>query len=279
MDTMPRERLQKILAAAGVASRRASEEMIQAGRVSVDGRVVTELGTLADPAVNEIRVDGQPLDRPRLRYVVLHKPAGYLSGPDPRAGYPSWQDLVKVPERLFAVGRLDHDSEGLLLLTNDGELANLFTHPRYGHAKTYLVQVEGVPNPRKIRRWQHGVMLEDGPTLPARVALLREPPQPYARLSQPAESGRVTSWLQMTLREGRKRQVRRMVQLLGHPALRVIRTDLGPLHLHDLRPGKWRDLTAGEVDALLDAARLSPRPGRAGRGQAERKPGKLIPSI
>src|SRR5512135_2088049 len=207
---MPPERLQKILARAGLGSRRACEDIIRAGRVTVDGRVVTELGAQADAQAQQILVDGKPLTAEHYRYIMLHKPAGYLSGADPRAGYPSWQDLVKVPERLFAVGRLDHDSEGLLLLTNDGELANHLTHPRYGHAKTYLVQVEGVPNPRKIRRLQHGLMLDDGPTLPARVALLREPPRiplgrsPAQAAGQP-EGARRTSWLQMTLREGRKR--------------------------------------------------------------------------
>ncbi len=153
---MSEERLQKILAPAGLGSRRACEEMIRAGRVTVDGEVVTELGTRVDPEHAEILVDGRPIAAERHRYIMLHKPAGYLSRPDPRAGYPSWQELVKVPERLFAVGRLDLDSEGLLLLTNDGELANLLTHPRYEHPKTYLVQVEGVPNPRKIRRCSMG---------------------------------------------------------------------------------------------------------------------------
>ncbi|HEX9117154.1 MAG TPA: pseudouridine synthase, partial [Anaerolineae bacterium] len=248
---MAQERLQKILARAGVGSRRACEALILAGHVSVDGRVVTELGTQADPAQAKIEVDGRPLVAEHFRYIMLHKPAGYLSGVDPRAGYPSWQELVKVPERLFAVGRLDHDSEGLLLLTNDGELANQLAHPRYEHAKTYLVQVEGLPNPRKIRRLQHGVMLDDGPTLPARVALLRQPPVAHLKGHPPVPH---TCWLQITLREGRKRQVRRMVGLLGHPALRVIRTDLGPLHLGDLKPGHWRDLTPGEVQALQAAA-------------------------
>lgn len=266
---MAEERLQKLLARAGVASRRASEELISAGRVTVDGRVVTELGTKVDPDRCEILVDGKPLPRERLRYVMLHKPQGILSGHDPKAEYPSWETLVKAPERLYAVGRLDHDSEGLLLLTNDGDLALRLSHPRYEHPKTYLVQVEGLPDPRKIRRLQHGVMLEDGRTLPAKVTVLRELPPPFA----PAKSsgsgegrkgqsgpqrqeapGRRTSWLKMTLREGRKRQVRRMVGLLGHPALRVIRIGLGPLALGELRPGKWRDLTVGEVRALREAA-------------------------
>ena len=173
---MPEERLQKVLAQAGLGSRRACEELIGAGRVTVDGQPVTELGTRVDPEQADIRVDGRPIKAERYRYVMLHKPAGYLSHPDPRAGYPSWQELVQVPERLFPVGRLDVDSEGLLLLTNDGELANRLTHPRYEHPKTYLVQVGGVPDPRKIRRLQHGVMLDDGPTAPARVELVRNPP-------------------------------------------------------------------------------------------------------
>jgi cytidylate kinase len=282
---MAEERLQKLLAQAGLGSRRSSEELILAGRVTVDGRVVTELGTRVDPARAEIRVDGKPIGVEAKRYVMLHKPAGYLSSPDPRAGYPSWQELVKVPERLYAVGRLDQDSEGLLLLTNDGELALRLMHPRYEHAKTYLVQVEGVPNPRKIRRWQHGVMLDDGKTLPARILLLREPPPPYgrngpprepqrARQAEQARAGRIakpahltaTSWLKVTLREGRKRQLRRMVALLGHPAQRIIRIGIGPLILGDLRPGKWRDLTPGEVSALREAAFAGQPVAGAGAG-------------
>lgn len=268
---MAEERLQKLLARAGVASRRASEELIQAGRVVVDGRVVTELGTRVDPERAKVEVDGKPIKFESMRYVMLHKPQGILSGPDPKAEYPSWETLVKVPERLYAVGRLDQDSEGLLLLTNDGELALRLSHPRYEHPKTYMVQVDGVPDPRKLRRLQHGVMLDDGPTLPARVTLFRELPAEYGGTRRPpsdpakargtrvanrasAPAGPRTSWLKITLREGRKRQVRRMVALLGHPARRVIRVGLGPLALGELKPGKWRDLTTGEVRALREAA-------------------------
>lgn len=279
------DRLQKVLAQAGIGSRRACEELILAGRVSVDGRVVTELGTRVDPVTAKIAVDGKPIaaaERPR--YIMLHKPVGYLSGPDPRAEYPSWDALVHVPERLYAVGRLDQDSEGLLLLTNDGELALRLSHPRYEHLKTYLVEVEGRPNPRKIRRWQHGVMLEDGPTLPARVMLLNQAPVP----GLPADKGgprsdgespaaRPSSWLKMTLREGRKRQIRRMVALLGHPALRVIRVGLGPLQLGELRRGKWRDLTPGEVTALRELVRQNAR-SASDETQAERKHRRVIPS-
>jgi cytidylate kinase len=293
---MAEERLQKVLAQAGVGSRRACEELIAAGRVTVDGRVVVELGTRVDPAAADIRVDGLPVAAERHRYVILNKPAGYLSGPDPRAEFPSWEALVKVPERLYAVGRLDQDSEGLLLLTNDGDLAVRLTHPRYEHPKTYLVQVQGVPNPRKIRRLQHGVMLEDGRTLPARVVLWRElpadvglgvrAPRPKQSAGQTAAGARSraanvkpapTSWLRVTLREGRKRQLRRMVALLGHPAQRVIRIGLGPLTLGDLRPGKWRDLTPGELKALHEAAGHSSALGAA-RDGVERKHRGLIPN-
>ncbi len=275
------ERLQKLLAQAGLGSRRACEELISAGRVTVDGRVVTELGTKADPLAVVIRVDDKPLVAQPHRYVMLHKPTGYLSGADPRAEYPVWDELVKVPERLFAVGRLDQDSEGLLLLTNDGELAQRLLHPRYEHPKTYLVQVEGVPDPRKIRRLQHGVMLEDGPTAPAQVELLREPPfkEPRAKDAGPQRGLRVrTSWLKITIREGRKRQVRRMVGLLGHPALRVIRVGLGPLALGGLKSGRWRDLTPGEVRALREAAARGGA-SSAAEAESERQTTPLLPSM
>ena len=282
---MGEERLQKILAQAGLGSRRTCEALIEAGRVTVDGRVVTELGLRVDPSAAEITVDGQPIRPQQLRYIMLHKPAGYLSSPDPRAGMPSWVDLVKVRERLYAVGRLDHDSEGLLLLTNDGDLALRLMHPRYGHAKTYLVEVEGVPNPRKVRRWQHGVMLDDGPTLPAEVEVLREPPAALAQREGRTEGaprpgtaakGR-TTWLRFTLREGRKRQLRRMVALLGHPARRVIRIGLGSLSLGDLRPGEWRDLMPAEARALRDAV-LSASPEDTPKKPTERKK-RLIPTM
>ncbi len=203
---MSEERLQKVLAQAGLGSRRACEELVRAGRVSVDGRIVTELGTKVDPEVADIRVDQQPIRRQSLRYIILHKPVGYLSTEDARAEYPSWKELVQTPERLFVVGRLDHDSEGLLLLTNDGELAQRLTHPRHAHPKTYLVEVEGVPDARKIRRWQHGVMLDDGPTAPARVELLSELPVEYRRLQRRSAMAtdrdaarRPTRWLRVTL--------------------------------------------------------------------------------
>jgi CMP/dCMP kinase len=265
---MPKERLQRILARAGLGSRRACERLIVEGRLTVDDKLVTELGAMADPESSVICVDGRPIHAERTRYIVLHKPAGFLSNPDSRSVHPSWLDLVSVPERLYPVGRLDLDSEGLLLLTNDGDLAQHLTHPRFEHPKTYLVQVVGVPDPRKLRRLRHGIMLEDGPTAPADVLLLRAPPQQAATYgkqsrSTPAE-GRIfensskdlrrPSWLRVTLREGRKRQLRRMVARLGHPAMRVIRISIGPLELGELPAGKWREMRPSEVELLRVAA-------------------------
>ena len=268
---MSEERLQKILARAGLGSRRACERLITHGHLTVDGRLVTELGATADPLLSVICVDGQPIHLERACYIVLHKPAGYLSSPDPRADHPSWLDLVSVPERLFPVGRLDLDSEGLLLLTNDGELAQHLTHPRFEHPKTYLVQVEGIPSQRKLRRMQHGIMLEDGPTAPTEVTLLRALPNQVAVQSMRARNRQAgvrteefpprvpkpSCWLQISLREGRKRQLRRMVARLGHPALRVVRISIGPLELGPLPVGKWRELWPAEVDALRAAANLA----------------------
>jgi cytidylate kinase len=276
---MPKERLQRILAQAGMGSRRTCERLIAQGHVTVDDQLVTELGATADPLVSTIRVDGVAVHREPARYIVLHKPAGYLSNADARSGYPSWQRLVPAPERLFAVGRLDLDSEGLLLLTNDGELAQHLSHPRYEHPKTYLVLVSGLPDPRKLRRLQHGIMLDDGPTAPAEVTLLRNLP-PGLRFLEASREKR-TSWLEVTLREGRKRQLRRMVARVGHPALRVIRIALGPLSLGSLPPGKWRELWPAEVEALRSALHLdepstakTPSEHAAGRRQerGRRKP-------
>jgi cytidylate kinase len=277
---MSEQRLQRILALAGLGSRRACEKLIAQGRVTVDGQRVTELGVTADPAASRICVDGRQIQAERARYILLHKPAGYLSNPDPRAGHPSWLDLVAVPERLYPVGRLDLDSEGLLLLTNDGELAQQLTHPSFEHLKTYLVEVEGIPNPRKLRRLRHGIMLDDGPTAPAEVTLLRGWPQQAGAQIRRAPKGltgvrargtsgrgaRPSSWLKVSLHEGRKRQLRRMVARLGHPALRVVRISLGPLELGQLPPGRWRELWPAEVEALrVTLGRRLPTAGTEGR--------------
>jgi len=243
-DQQPRfgERLQKVLAHAGLASRRACEDLIRQGRVWVNGRVVRELGTRVDPNRDEIRVDGQKISQADKKvYIILNKPSGYLSGPDATANHPTALDLVRVRERLYAVGRLDLRSEGLLLLTNDGELAYWLTHPRFGHEKEYLVWVEGVPDDATLARWRKGVELDGRLTAPARVTIKR------------IESG--GAWLQVVLREGRKRQIRRVAASLGHPVRRLIRIRLGNLRLDGLAPGQWRYLTRAEVAALRNNLR------------------------
>jgi 23S rRNA pseudouridine2605 synthase len=202
-ECMSQERLQKILARAGLGSRRACERLITGKHVTVDGRLITELGTSVDARASAICVDGQPIHTEVLRYVILNKPVGYLSNPDQRAIHPSWTELVHVPERLFPVGRLDLDSEGLMLLTNDGELALHLTHPRFEYPKTYLVEVVGIPDARKLRRLEHGIMLDDGPTAPARVTRLRDaPPQAFPRTAPATRPGveRRSSWLKVVLR-------------------------------------------------------------------------------
>ncbi len=231
------ERLQKILAQAGFGSRRACEELIRQGRVRVGGRVA-QLGQKADPQRDQVTVDGQPVRaRQRLTYIALYKPAGVLSDEgDPTGGVRTVQELVGRSERLFAVGRLDLRSEGLVILTDDGELAHRLTHPRYEHTKEYEVRVEGHPSEETLQKWQRGVFLDGQRTAPAEVTLLRREPD--------------HTWLRVVLREGRKRQIRRVAAMLGHPAQRLIRVRIGPLALGDLKPGQWRYLTAQEVAAL-----------------------------
>ena len=230
-------RVQKILAQAGYGSRRACEELIVQGRVRVNGAVV-QLGAKADPERDRVTVDGEPV---RLvadfRYLMLHKPAGYLTAVrDPHK--PTIMDLLpEMSVRVFPVGRLDFDTEGLLVLTNDGELAHLLLHPRYGVKKTYLAEVEGVPSAKTLARLRKGVRLVDGWTSPAEVELISH--------------SKTTSILRMTLREGRKRQVKRMCRQVGHPVLYLKRISFGPLELGDLGLGQWRDLTPQEVNQLL----------------------------
>ena len=231
------ERLQKILARAGYGSRRASEELIAAGRVTVNGRAVA-LGAKADPQKDRILVDGQPLKlSEEPAYIAIYKPRGVLStvsAPDPR---PTVRSLVDLPGRLYPVGRLDVDSEGLVLLTNDGELANHITHPRYGHEKEYRVLVARRPDEEQLATWRRGVVLEDGyRTKPADV-------RPESMFGKGA-------WLRVTLREGRKRQIREVGGRIGLTVVRIIRVRIGTLLLGSLKPREWRRLTAAEVAAL-----------------------------
>ncbi len=237
---LPRVRLQKVLAQAGIGSRRACEELIGAGRVTVDGEVAG-LGRRVDVARDRIAVDGVPLSvRPGLVYYLLNKPAGVLSTASDPEGRPTVVGLVPSEPRVFPVGRLDAATEGLLLLTNDGDLAHHLTHPRYGVDKEYLAVVRGTPSAGDVRRLREGVDLDDGRTAPARVALL--PP----------------NQLRITIHEGRNRQVRRMCDAIGHPVDRLVRTRIGPVTDRRLAPGRWRPLTPAEVRSLETAAAAEP---------------------
>ena len=249
------QRLQKILAQAGVASRRAAEKLIGEGRVSVNGVTIREMGTKADPAHDDIKVDGRRLRaRQRARYILLNKPAGYVSTRADPQHRPTVIDLLRgVREYVYPVGRLDYDTEGLLLLTNDGELAAHLTHPRHGVERTYEARVAGIPDAAALERLRNGIPLDGHRTLPADVSLLN-----------PGRSGDGT--LRLTIREGRNRQVRRMCEAVGHPVRALRRIRIGPLQDRRLKPGEWRELNAEEVKALrgvLVARRLqSPRRSR-----------------
>ncbi len=245
-------RLQKVLSAAGVASRRAAEQFIADGRVTVNGRTVRQPGTRADPARDDVRVDGRRIAREvRSRYVLVHKPRGYVTTRSDPHRRKTVLDLVPdVREYVYPVGRLDYDSEGLLLLTNDGALAALLTHPRHGVARVYEATVRGVPSGARLRRLAAGVEIDGRPTGPAEVRLLRG-----------GAAGRTDeARVRIVIREGRNRQVRRMFDAIGHPVRRLRRTRLGPISLRGLRPGAARDLTPAEVGALRGAVRSVPLP-------------------
>jgi len=239
-------RLQKILSAAGVASRRTAEQYITDGRVTVNGETVRELGSKADPARDDIRMDGRRVHVAVVhRYILLNKPRGYLATRSDPRGRPTVLDLIGgAHEYLYPVGRLDFDSEGLLLLTNDGELAERLMHPRHEVEKEYHVRVRGVPDEHALARLGRGVPVEGRRTRPAGVSLV--------------ETGRGArgdqAVLSIVLREGRTRQVRGMCEAVGHPVVRLRRVRIGPIADATLKPGKWRDLTAGEVSALRRAS-------------------------
>lgn len=242
---MGKVRLQKLMAQAGLGSRRHNEALIKAGRVRVNGRVA-RLGDRADRSADRVTVDGKTLAFEPLLYIMLHKPRGVLSSTEDELsrGRPTVRDLVDVPGHLYPVGRLDRPSEGLILLTNDGALAHRLTHPRYEHPKSYRVWVEGRPSAETVEQWRRGVMLDERMTAPATVKVVAE----HAERTE----------LQFILREGRKRQIRRMTALLGHPVLRLVRTQIGTLQLGELRVGQWRYLTAREQQTLKQLAGLAP---------------------
>jgi pseudouridine synthase len=253
------DRLQKILSQAGVASRRASERLMLEGRVTVNGVTVRELGTKADPAHDDIRVDGARVAAvKRRRYILLHKPRGVVSTrSDPQRRVTVIDLLGGVREYVYPVGRLDFDSEGLLLLTNDGDLAARLTHPRHGVPRVYEVQVLGVPNAHDLDRLSHGIVLEGRRTKAAAVSLM----SPRSKLKTAEKDARAT--LSITIGEGRNRQIRKMCEALGHPIERLRRVAIGPIRDTRLKPGQWRELTPEEVRRLRKAAHLTddaPRP-------------------
>jgi 23S rRNA pseudouridine2605 synthase len=234
------ERLNKFLAHAGVGSRRHCEDLILAGRVSIGGRTVRELGTRID-ADEQVCVDGEPLHREKAVYWLVHKPRGYLCTNSDPAGRPRAVDLVpQVPQRVYVVGRLDEESEGLLLLTNDGDLAHRLMHPRFGIEKTYLVQVAGSPTKDDLRKLLKGVWLSEGHVRARHVK----------RLKRQGES----TWLRLILSEGKNREIRRMLARLQHKVLRLRRTAIGPVQLGKLPPGKARRLSHPELADLRRAA-------------------------
>ena len=266
--------MQKIMARAGIASRRKAEEMIAAGRVTLNGKVVVEQGTKADPERDAICVDGKPLERrERLVYFLMNKPKGYVTTVSDPEGRPTVMDLLKkCPERVYPVGRLDYASEGLLLLTNDGALAQKLTKAGSHVPKKYLVKVSGKPEERAIERLRAGVTieLEDGrrvKTSPAKIRLLkagvntwkgRAEARPYKGLTvsdQRGSGGRdgANPWYEVILIEGRNRQIRRMFERVGHHVEKIKRVELGPLVL-DVAPGKYRELTPKEVERLKKMA-------------------------
>jgi pseudouridine synthase len=246
------ERLQKVLAHAGIASRRKCEELILQGRVRVNSRVVTELGTKVDPTRDTIEVDGQAITLEDKVYILLHKPRGYLSDTHDFRGRPSALGLVPSRKRLYPAGRLDARSEGLLLLTNDGELVYRLTHPRYEHEKEYIALVEGEPTEAALRRMRDGVE-RDGQILRADTVQWLKRLGPEAQIHGWQQAPRGMAWLRILLHEGKKRHIRRMCAALGHPVRRLIRVRIGSLELGDLSVGKWRYLTEGEVKRLRSA--------------------------
>lgn len=246
------ERLQKLMAHAGVASRRACEKMIEAGQVKVNGRVA-RLGDKADPDTDTIEVNGRPLTLKQADYVyiALHKPKGVLSSLEDELekGRRTVRDLVPLPGHLYPVGRLDKQSEGLMLMTNDGDLAHKLTHPRYGHKKMYQVTVEGRIAPETLETWRQGVYLDGSKTIPAEISVIRQEAS--------------YSLLQIVMREGRKRQIRRLANMLGHPVMKLVRVQIGPIQLGSLKKGEWRHLRPAEVAQLQESlAAHKPKPPR-----------------
>jgi 23S rRNA pseudouridine2605 synthase len=261
---MPEERIQKLLAQAGYGSRRACEAYLTERRVTVNGKVV-ELGAKADPLRDVIKVDGKRVHfESRKIYIALNKPLDVVTTNADEFGRQTVRDLIPIEGHLFPVGRLDADSEGLVLLTNDGNLANALTHPRYEHEKEYRVLVEGEPSASTLNSWRRGVLLEGQMTAPARVDVI--------------DAGRGQTWLRVIMHEGRKRQIREVAGMLGHRVKYLQRVRIGPIRLTNLKVGEWRHLSASEVKLLQGL--IEPRaPKRTTKGTKSTKKTRGVPSM
>lgn len=236
------ERLQKFLANRGVASRRACEQLIEQGRVTVNGHVINQLGTKVEPTIDVVKVDGKVIsDLDHKLYILLNKPAGYVTTAKDPEGRPTVLDLLTdITQRVYPVGRLDYETEGLLLLTNDGELTHALTHPSHRVNKTYHARIKGIPSEENLEHLRKGVELEDGLTAPAEIRVIKQE--------------KAGIWIEVTIHEGRNRQVRRMLEHIGHPVIYLSRVRLGLLHLEGLPTGKYRLLTPREIRDLKEIA-------------------------
>ena len=258
---MQLERLQKIIAHAGFASRREAETMIREGRVTVNGRVVTELGSRANAERDHIKVDGKLITRAEThRYILLYKPKEVMTTVEDPQGRRTVIDLIRgIRERIYPVGRLDFQSEGLVLLTNDGDLAFKVSHPKHGSVKTYHVKVRGVPEDRLVDKLERGITIDGKRTLPCEIARMKT-------TGRNEDEG--NSWFEVRLREGRTQQIRKMFQAVGHPVSKLRRVAIGPISDPKLTPGVWRELTKQEVKML--ATLKEPKPAKTPRRASQR---------
>lgn len=240
------ERLQKVIAQAGITSRRKAEQLIVEGKVKVNGNIVRELGVKVTPNKDDIEVEGVPIDREEPVYFLLYKPTGVISSVQDEKGRKVVTDFLDIPQRVFPVGRLDYDTSGLILLTNDGELAYTLMHPKFKIEKVYVAKVSGIPLRENLKKLQYGIQLEDGKTAPAKVKVLS------------ANSKKGTAIVQISIHEGRNRQVRRMFEAIGHPVMKLKRESYSFLNLHGMNPGDVRPLKPVEVKSLRELAVTKP---------------------
>ncbi|NEU31044.1 rRNA pseudouridine synthase [bacterium LRH843] len=240
------ERLQKVIAQAGITSRRKAEQLILDGKVKVNGKIVRELGVKVTPNRDDIEVEGIPIDREEPVYFLLYKPTGVISSVNDEKGRKVVTDFLNIKQRVFPVGRLDYDTSGLLLLTNDGEFSYALTHPKFKVDKVYVAKVKGIPTKEQLQQLQYGIVLEDGKTAPAKVKMMS------------ADRKKQTAIIRITIHEGRNRQVRRMFEAIGHPVMKLKREQYSFLNLQGMNPGEVRPLKPFEVKQLRELAVTKP---------------------